>query len=201
MKFAIISGFIGCMMSLQASAQNPQEGNIRFNKADHNGVTAEYSSGKTITEQALVNKLATAGLTNKSKKKGFIMYKEVSWPAITADKVDVYVKVGGNKKKSNVSLLVAKGYDNFITSASDAQAVTNLKDFLNTLPQDVTAYNADLALKAQEKKVAAAQAEYERSHRKTEEAAKQQEQEDKAKEAKRKKLEEEQSKLQQLKTP
>lgn len=201
MKFAIILGLVGCMLSVQSNAQNPQEGNIRFNKADRNGVIANYSTSQSITEQTVVNKLAVAGLTKKSKTKGYMLYKQVNWPAITPETVDVYVKVGGNKKKSTVSLLVAKGYDNFISSASDATAMNNMKEFLNSLPQDISAYNAELVLKAQEKKVAAAKEEYERSMRKTNEAKKQQQEHDKAKEEKLKKLEEEQNKLQQMKTP
>lgn len=201
MKFAVILGFIGCLMSVRSSAQNPQEGTVRFNKADRNGVVANYSSSKTTTEQTVVNKLAVAGIMKKSRKKGFWIYKEVSWPAITPETVDVYVKVGGNKKRSSVALLVAKGYDNFISSASDAAAMNNMKEFLNGLPQDISAYSADLALKAQEKRVAAAKEEYERSLRKTNEAQKQQQEEDKAKASRLKKLEEEQNKLQQMKTP
>lgn len=201
MNLRTFAGLIAALIcSFTLKAQNPQEIPVRYNGTEKSGVAAAYDYSKDLTEQTLETKLKAAGLTRKSRKDGFTYYKEATWPAITVDKVDVYVKVTGNSKSAAVSILVSKGYDNFITSATDAQAILNLKNFLSALSEDIAAYQKELELKAQQEKVAAAQRAAEKSARDAERAAKKQEQHAKQQAKDQKKLEEEQKKMQNLKT-
>lgn len=59
------------------------------------------------------------------------------------------LKVADNK--SNVHLLISKGYDNFISSGTDEAMVGKVKDFLNSLQADVDAGNRVLDYEIQQK--------------------------------------------------
>jgi septal ring factor EnvC (AmiA/AmiB activator) len=61
--------------------------------------------------------------------------------------------VDGKGDKSTVTLLVSKGYNNFISQATDEETVKRLKMFLNDFLNDAAAYNLRLAIKRQEEVV------------------------------------------------
>lgn len=200
MRSYTFAGVIAALfISFSARAQNPQEIPVRYDGTDRTGVAAEYAFDKDFTEHALEARLGAAGLPRKSRKNGFTYYKEATWTAVTTDKVDIYFKVTGNSSKSAISVLVAKGYDNFVTSATDAQTIQNVKNFLNSLQQDIEAYQKQVVLNEQQKKVAEAQKDAERSSRDAERAAKKQERELRQREKDQRALEKEQQKMQQMK--
>lgn len=122
---------------LFCSAQKVSEQSIKMGNNQLNGYAAVSNHGKAEMKAAMEEKLTEAGIKKDSKKKGFYVYKGVSWPAISPNKVDVYYKVKGNGRKSTVYFVSSKGYDNYITSASDAQGASNITAFLQTLDAQI----------------------------------------------------------------
>ena len=139
-----------------AFAQNAHETRVKFNKEDQNAIVAEYDVPRGVLEDALKERLEKAGLGRKGSEKGFISYKAAVWAEIGPDKVDVYARVDGKGDKSTITVLVSKGYTNFITSASDADKVQRIQNFLNNFAKDAKAYQLRLAIAAQEEVAAQA---------------------------------------------
>ncbi len=145
---------ITCALTLGivANAQNAREGSVKYMKGNQNAVIAEYNAPEKVVAEALKNKLSKAGLGKSKSSKGFTAYSGTLWQEISNDKVDIYYSVVAGKKNqpTSVQVLVSKGYDNFISSATDANAVNNLKNFLNTLDEEIRLVQFGLDIKAQE---------------------------------------------------
>lgn len=142
-----------------AFAQNAHEGRVKFMKGDQNAIIAEYDLPKGVVEDALKERLEKAGLSRKGTEKGFNAYKGITWNEISADKMDVYTKVEGKGNVTTVTVLVSKGYDNFISSASDAEKVQKVQAFLNSFIKDARLYQLKQSIAAQEEVVKKAEKE------------------------------------------
>lgn len=131
-------------------AQNAREASVKFMKGQQNAIVADYDLPKEVVEEALKQRLDKEGLGKKGSEKGFSAYKGTTWVNISPDKMDVYTKVEGKGDKSTITLLASKGYDNFVTTATDADKVQKLEAFLNDFIKDARAYQLRLAIAAQE---------------------------------------------------
>ncbi len=141
-------------------AQNAHESSVKFMKGQQNAIVADYDLPGDVVENALKERLDKEGLGKKSSEKGFMAYKAVTWAGIGPDKMDIYVKVDGKDGKSTITLLASKGYDNFVTSANDADKVQKLEAFLNSFTNDAKAYQLKLAVAAQEEVIRKAEKDY-----------------------------------------
>ncbi len=128
-----------------------EEGTIKVGKDEKKGFIAKSKYDKELVEAALAGKLSEAGVTKWSKKKKFYTCKEVTVPAISPTKVDLYYKVTGKKHKSKIFFIVSKGYDNYVTSATDATTAANVNTFLAQVDATVE-HNEEIRRKEQEVK-------------------------------------------------
>jgi glycerol dehydrogenase-like iron-containing ADH family enzyme len=133
-----------------ATAQNAYESSVKINKTTENAVVADFNKPADVVEAALKDRLEKEGLGKMKSSKGFMTYAGTLWNSVSSDKLDVYFKVEGKKDKSTVSVLVSKGYNNFVTSGSDAKIVSNVKAFLNDFSAYTNSYELSLNIKAQE---------------------------------------------------
>jgi len=136
-----------------ATAQNAHEASVKINKNNQNAVVADYDAPSSVVEGALKERLAKEGLGKMKTSKGFMTYSGVLWNSVSKEKMDVYFKVEGKKEKSTISVLVSRGYDNFISSGNDAPTIENVKSFLNSFMNDTKAYQLGLNIAAQEEMV------------------------------------------------
>ena len=178
MKKALTAMAIIASIPMLLKAQNASEGTVKIMKAESSAAIATYDYPEEIVEKALTIKLEKAGLGKQRKQQGFFTYKGASWPEVSAEKLDVYVKVESKKKSTIISLVTAKGYDNFVSSSSDAATMEKMKQFLNDFAAEVATYNE------QQLEIAEKEAKLEKAHKAAEEHAK-----------KQKKLESERAKL------
>lgn len=144
-----LAGFLSVGM-FQAKAQNAMETSVDFKKDKHNAVVATYEVPKDMLEAALKQRLDKDNLGKMKKSDGFITYSAVIWNVTGNVKMDLYFKVDGSKNKSTISVLASKGYDNFVSSNTDADIINNLKTYLNGFTDVIGAYKLSLEIKAQE---------------------------------------------------
>lgn len=164
MKKIIASVAILCAaFSFHAQAQNAYETQVKYNKNNQNAVVAEYELPKDVVEAALKERFEKAGLGKAKSSKGYLTYPGKLWNEVTTAKVDVFAKVEEKKGKSTVQILVSTGNDNFITSGSDANAIQNVKTFMNSFLKDVTAYQLKLDIEKQEELLKKAEKEFNNS--------------------------------------
>lgn len=146
-----------------ATAQNAHESSVKINKTNENAVVADFNKPADVVEAALKDRLEKEGLGKMKNSKGFMTYAGTLWNSVSSDKLDVYFKVEGKKDKSTVSVLVSKGYNNFVTSGSDAKIIGNVKAFLNDFAAYTNSYQLTLDIKAQEEAIKKAEKAYSNS--------------------------------------
>ncbi len=103
-------------------------------KGSYPALAAEYPYPTKVVWQAVSDRMKKA-VGKGSQSKGCYYFPGVSWPAVAAEKIDVYYTVTSGKNTAKVAILVSKGYDNFVNPAADAGVLQGLTQFLN---QEVT---------------------------------------------------------------
>lgn len=159
-KIIALSAIFCASFAFQATAQNAYETLVKYDKANQNAVVAEYELPKEVIEAALKERFEKAGLGKPKNSKGFMTYTGKLWNEVSTAKLDVFAKVEEKKGKSTVQILVSTGNNNFITSGSDANAIQNVKTFMNSFLQDANAYQLKLDIEKQEEIVKKSEKEY-----------------------------------------
>lgn len=153
----------GLAFSTNTTFAQTAETSVSYNKSNANGFVNNINGEKDAVATSLSEYFKKTFDSKSNSSKGYTLYKGVSWPEVSTDKLDVYYKVENKKGNNKVTMLVSKGYDNFISSVTDPQMAEAVKNFMNTIEQKaVVVSNANAVLAAQ-KAVEEAQKEYEKS--------------------------------------
>lgn len=117
-KFVFI-GFtlVLLLLTSQTYAQKIKNDNVKILKEKRDAITAEYNIPKDIMKNVVVEYLSEEGLKRPSNQKGFLLYERITFGKISSEVMDYYVKIDGNKQKSEVTFAISKGYDNFISQS------------------------------------------------------------------------------------
>ena len=139
-----------------SNAQKPDEQKTPWIDGDQNAFTIEIHSTVDNVEDALKQRLIKEGLKVGSKK-GFIVCLAASWSKISGSTMDYYFKA---KKSSGgrviLYMFASKGYNNFISSAANADESGHAKDFLYEMITETKRYELNLALVDLNKKLKSA---------------------------------------------
>lgn len=157
MKLRYAAAFLLSLTTAFSFAQNVKETTVESPKGKQTAFVAEYNAPEAVVEAALAQKLETSGLKKSGRTKGFTPYYGVSWTAVSPDQVDVFTKVDSRKGVSTVTLLVSKGYDNFISTGTDAEKAGKVTAFLTAFGNDVRLYQLGLQIAAQSEAIAKAE--------------------------------------------
>ncbi len=179
-------------ISATAFAQNAHEAMIPFNKTQENAVVADFDNAPEVVRQVLKAQLEKEGLRKIKSSGGYWRSSGSVWNSVSSDKMDFYFRIEGKRNKSTISVLVSKGYDNFVTSGTDSRTIDNVKNFLNGFGDQLVAYQKEQDIKAQEEAVKKAEVLQKK-------AAEQQAKLDKQHAAQQKALEAERQKLNNIK--
>lgn len=138
---------------LFANAQ-ANEVKTKYNKIDCNGVSAEYVVDITIVEKTIEDEMKAKGFGKGKSSKGFTLYQGVNFNDISPDKIDLYVKTERKskkeKEKSIITILISKGYDNFISSTTEPKMIAAAINYLNGLEPKFAATSLEAQIKEQE---------------------------------------------------
>jgi hypothetical protein len=166
-------GFGGIMTAASTHTFAQQETTVKYNSIDAAAFTMPLEADKADVSNSIEDYFKNTFAVKSASSKGFRLFKAVSWPEVSTEKLDVYYKVEGRKGKSEVTMLVSKGYDNFISNQSDAQAAAGIKNFLSGLNVKVGEYTKGIAVAAGTKGLETAQKEYDKYVKKAEDLNKQ----------------------------
>jgi hypothetical protein len=90
-------------------------------------------------------------LNKKNKEEGYYKFSGVALPELAQEQLDLYFKVDPMENQhSSITLLVSKGYDNFI-STSDSAIFNASQNFLNSFVQKTNVYNINQKMDEQKK--------------------------------------------------
>jgi len=139
----------------KADAQS-RTSKIEYQKADREAIVNEVPFPVDMILKALEDTLEKMGYKGKESK-GFIVYKGVKMPALGSGAYDLYFSVDRKSKKekdiSNVTMMISKGFDSFITEKSDPGLVQNAKTYLDNLRNTVAVYDRNQQITGQEEAV------------------------------------------------
>ncbi len=138
MKKLLLAIFLFANIAM-AKAQGAQESTIEINKIKQACALATYNINPDLLEEAFKRRMNTEGLGSGDKSKGFRVYKKVMYKAFGDTECDIYVKIDGKKETSSALVAVSRGYDNFVSGATDEKAMQNMIAFLNGMPEIATA--------------------------------------------------------------
>jgi hypothetical protein len=148
---SIVKTIVVCalLLPLGLKAQLISEAVIKIGKEHRNGFIASSKYGKAEMKDILAKKMDEAGLRKAGRKHKFLTFKGAAWPVTGGNKVDIYYKVAGKKHQSKVYFIVSKGYNNYITTATDGTAATNITEYLGGLDNAI-AQNEQIQQKQEE---------------------------------------------------
>lgn len=151
MKFpkALLAATFLFMTSTEAFSQNARETITKMSKGEQKAIIADYPYTQSLVEKALEDKFSKANFGKSKSKNGFNVYSAVTWADVApADKLDVYVKTAEKKGVTTITMLISRGYDNFLAAPADQTQIDNLKGFLNNLNSGII--SADLTRKIED---------------------------------------------------
>lgn len=175
MKHLVKTGMIALLTWIATPAlthAQAGEAAVSYNKTQANGYVVNVDGDKAILSASLEDHFKQIFKSKSSTSKGYKTFKAVNWPEVSTDKLDVYYKVDGKKGKNTVTLLVSKGYDNFISGTSDPHIAEGVKSFMNTIQGKTVSASIANAVAAAQKVVDNAQKDYDKVAKKESELRK-----------------------------
>ncbi len=138
-----------------ASAQSVTA-TIQYQKADRQAVIIEIPFAEKTIMNAIDNKMELMGYKGKGSK-GFTVYKGVKMPELGNDDYDLYFMADKKNRKdkdnSTLTLMIAKGEENFVSDISNAVLIANAKKYLNNIHILISTYYLEQQIIAQEETV------------------------------------------------
>lgn len=128
------------LLPFTTQAQNIEikEGNAKMAKTKLWCFSTVYKYDKNIAIETIEAKIASANIKRSARKKGFSIYRGVSWPSIIPNnKADYYYKVKSKKGKTTFYFCASKGYDNYVTTTKEPELARNIITLLQTLDTDM----------------------------------------------------------------
>jgi hypothetical protein len=157
------------LLPVFTGAQEVEEGMINVGKDEKPGFIATSRYDHDLVFNALATKLNNQGLTNYTIKKKFYTIKDVLIPELSPNKIDLYFKVAKVKSRTKIFFVVSKGYDNYVTTASEPTLAAGVTSFLKQI-DGIVEHNLEVSKKEEEMKAANAKVEAEKERvRKAEE--------------------------------
>lgn len=143
---------------------------IQYKKNMQPGLVLELPYNTDDVEGAILKKLQQTGYNpetqghlfwKNNKIDRFYVFNNVTLPAVSNQKLDMYFKVVQKSKEeknnSTLYLLVSTGNENFASPAGDTVLWNSAKKFLNGFVEKTTAYNLEQNITTQENIVKDAQ--------------------------------------------
>lgn len=142
---------------------------VEFKKELRPALTLPLAFNPETAEQTILAKLKETGykpdksggfLNKKNKEEGFYKFSGVVLPQLANQKLDLYFKVDpsdNDKIRSSVTLLVSKGYENFVSTDTDSATFIASENFLNGFVQNTNVYNINQKLDEQKRSLIASE--------------------------------------------
>jgi hypothetical protein len=141
-------------ISFLAAKAQAVEAQVPYNKVNQPAVTAEFITDVDIAEKAVSEDLKTRGFGKGKSAKGFTLYQAINFTEISADKIDLYIKTEKKSKKEKdktiLTVLVSKGYDNFVSSTTEPKMIAAVMNYVNGLKPKFETGNLEVQIKEQE---------------------------------------------------
>ena len=143
---------------------------VEFRKELRPALMLALTFNPKTAEQTILSELKETGykpaksggfLNKKNKEEGYYKFSGVELPELANQKLDLYFKVdpmdADSNHRSSITLLVSKGYDNFISRETDSATFSASENFLNGFVQNTNVYNINQKLDEQKQNIASSE--------------------------------------------
>lgn len=141
-----IIGLVVLIALYAATQAQSYTGTADYKKMSRQAIFNEVPFGEKVTEAAIQDSLEKLGYKPKESK-GFMVYRGVKLSSLSNEPLDIYFSVERKSRKekeiSVITMLMAKGEDNFITQGVDPGIIENGKSFLNGFTNYIDSYNLE----------------------------------------------------------
>lgn len=148
--------FICSIAFLASATAQSRTQSVAYQKINRQAVVNEIPFPEKTVRDAIENNLSQLGYKGNSTK-GFTVYKGVRLPALGIDAYDLYFSADRKSRKekeySTLTLMIAKGLDNFVADSTDATLITNAKNYLDSIKIMIGAYDLEQQIIAQEDEI------------------------------------------------
>ncbi len=139
---------------------------VDFKKSLRPALLLPLTVNPQTSEETILAKLKETGykpekngnlFNKKNKEEGYYKFSGVVLPQLANQKLDLYFKVDpmeADNFRSSITLMVSKGYDNFVSPENDSATYQASQDFLNGFVQNANVYNINQLLEEQTKSIA-----------------------------------------------
>lgn len=138
-----------------ANAQS-KSSKVEYQKVDREAIVNEVPFEEDMVSKAIQDTLEKLGYKGKESR-GFIVYKGVKMPELGNENYDLYFSVDKKSKKeksvSSVTMMISKGFDEFVTEKSHPELFRSAKSYLDSLRNTVALYDKGQQIAEQEEVV------------------------------------------------
>lgn len=124
-----------------------------YNKTVQPAVEIEIPFEEKTVMKSLVEKMEKKGYKGKENK-GYTVFRGVTMSELGTGTYDVYFKAERKSRKEKdvtiLSMLVADGFEKFISETDNAILYEKMKSFVNSHTENATAYDLELQIKEQQ---------------------------------------------------
>lgn len=151
MKKILLAAVI-LFVTITASAQ-ARTATADYNKTMQPAVEIEIPFEEKTVMKSLVEKMEKKGYKGKENK-GYMVFKGVNMSELGSGTYDLYFKAERKSRKEKditiLTMLVANGFEKFVSETDDTILYNKMKDFLNAHTEQATAYDLELQIKEQQ---------------------------------------------------
>ncbi len=155
--------YAAAMMFAATAMAQSTTATVAYQKINRQAVVNEMPFPEKTVRNALDDKMQKQGYKGKDVK-GYTVYQGVRLPELGPDSYDLYFMADRKSRKEKetavLTMLISKGYDNFVADSTDATVINNAKTYLNNLRDMIAAYDLEQQIIAQEDAIKKADKKY-----------------------------------------
>lgn len=140
-------------LSAQMGFSQARIGTVEYLKSHRQSIVGDFPFAAKTIESTIEDKLEKMGYKAKSSK-GFTVFRGVTMPELGTGVYDLYFSVDKKSKRekdnSVVTMMISKGYENFVSEKDDPLIIENAKKYVDNLKLAVEAYDLEGQINEQE---------------------------------------------------
>lgn len=150
MKCILVTLFFAFSLSAFSQSRSTE---VEYQKISRPALVNDIPFPANTIEDAIKDYFAKKGY-KASSTKGFTVYKGVSLNELGAGSYDIYFMVDKKSRKekelSTVTVMISKGFDEFVSNNSDALVFGKAQTYLDSLRNMIAVYDLEVQISVQE---------------------------------------------------
>lgn len=149
-KIASLLLMLGCHGYLSAQSYTST---VEYQKVQRQAIVCDVPFPEKLVSNAIEDTMEKLGYKGKDSK-GFEVFKGVKLSAFGNESLDLYFMVDRKSRKeketSTVTLLISKGFDDFVTKETNAGLIDKAKTYLDSMRNMLAHYDLEQQIAEQE---------------------------------------------------